>query len=178
MNQQFSGGPESARVTLARWLRPRGGPIVDGARLAVINTAGLIAAVLWVAVVTIVTRLIDRYVPVPIAFTGFIAALIAVMVGAVVWYRYGAAHGVAARAGGADPRPDVFGVIAAGPFIAVGVALLSFGLVGLFFAAITFSGSRFGDALRQLVFAALFLGVGAASVVVARASSGGSTGGA
>lgn len=160
-----------ARVV--RWLRPRGAPVFDGLRLAAINIVGLIVAVVWVAVISVVTRLADRIVPVPVLFTGFFAVLIALGVGAWMWFRYGAAHGDAARASGADPKPNVFGAVAASPFAALAAILVSFSVMGFFFAAITFSGSRFVDALRQLGFAALFLAVAAANVAIIRASSGG-----
>lgn len=173
MNSDFSGGPESVTARITRWLRPGGGSVSDGVRLAAINTAGLVVAVLWVALVSLVARLLDSVLPVPVLLAGLVAVLVAVAVGVVIWYQYGTAHGNAARSIGADPRADVFGAIGAVPFIVIAAALLSIALLGLFFATITFSGARLAEALRQLGFAVLFLGIAAGSLLTIRSASGG-----
>jgi hypothetical protein len=175
VDTRYTGGPEPAVDRIMRWLRPRGGMIVDGIRLAAINVIGLMIAILWVAAVSLVTRLLDRVIPVPVLFTGFFAVVVALVIGAWIWHRYGAAHGDAARASGTDPRPDVFAAIGASPFVAIAVVLLSFGIFGLFFAAITFSGARLTDSLRQLGFSVLFFAVAVTNLVIVRASSGGMT---
>ena len=63
------------------------------------------------------------------------------------------------------------GAIAALPFALVGLLLLSFGLVGLFFAMITFSLSRAGDGLQRILFAVIFIGLAVANIIIARAAT-------
>lgn len=173
MDRQYTGGPEPAGDRIMRWLRPRGGTILDGVRLAVINAFGLVVAIIWVAAVSLITRLVDRFVPIPVLFTGFFAVVVALAAAVFIWYRYGSGHGEAARMTGSDPNADVFAAISASPFIAAAVVIASFSIIGLFVAAITFSGSRFVDSLRQLGVSIFFLLVAAANLVIVRFATGG-----
>lgn len=72
---------------------------------------------------------------------------------------------------GKQTRPDVFGLIAALPFIAMALLLLASGVLSLFFAVITFSGDRSVDALFRILYGGLFTLAAAANMIIARAAS-------
>jgi hypothetical protein len=170
-SREFTGGPASLTDRATRWLTPRGSAVTDGLRLAAVNTAGLIAGLAIVALVSIITRLFSRVVDLPVLLTGFVTVVFLVSAGAWIWYRYSIAYGRAARSRGREARADVFGAIAAAPFAVLALLLLSFGFIGMFFAVITFSASRAGDAFRQLGFAVLFFAIATATIVITRAAS-------
>jgi hypothetical protein len=156
---------------LERWLAPRGGTVTDGARLAAINAVGLVVALLIVGVMSLLTRLLRHLLPLPFWFTGLVTLLILLALAVFIWFRFATAHGRAARASGRAVSPDLFGVIAAIPFVAVAVILTSSGLFGLFLSIITFSASRAGDAIQRLATALAFLLLAAGNVIIARAAS-------
>lgn len=167
MYSDFSGGPQGTRDQITQLIAPGGGTMTDGIRLAVLNGIGLVIALLVIGMVSLVTRMIGL----PHVVISFIAGAGIVAAAIFFWFRYADAHGKAARARQRGVRPDVFGAIAALPFALVGLLLLSFGLVGLFFAMVTFSLSRAGDGLQRLLFAVIFFGLAVANIVIARAAT-------
>jgi hypothetical protein len=169
--REFTGGPEEPVDRLTRILRPRGGTVADGLRLACINGVGLIVGFAALAIVAVITRLLQRIIDLPFVFSGFLTALVLLVVAVWIWYRYARAHGEAARARGREVRADVFGAVAASPFAGLAAFLACVGFFSLLLAMVTLSGTRALDALRQLGFALLFLGIALGNIVVARAAS-------
>jgi uncharacterized membrane protein len=171
MDDGRPGGPVPIWDQVAAWLAPRGTTIGDGARLAAINAVGLVVSLIIVTIVSLLTRALDNLLPIAFVITGplTIAALIAG--GLVVWYRYAVAHGRESRALGRAVRADVFAAVAAVPFAILAVILTAGGIFGLFVSVLTISGSRAVDALRQLLFAVLFLGLVVALIGVTRAAN-------
>ena len=167
MYSDFSGGPQGTRDQITQLIAPSGGTMTDGIRLAVINGIGLVLALLLIGMVSLITRLIGL----PHVVISFIVGAGIVAAAIFFWFRYAEAHGKRARALQRSVRPDVFGAIAALPFALVGLLLLSFGLVGLFFAMITFSVSRAGDGLQRILFAVIFIGLAVANIIIARAAT-------
>ncbi len=168
---RYTGGPPTTRDRINDWLAPRGGPVVDGIRLAAINTVGLVLALAIVGIVSLLTRLLDAILPLPFIFTGFVTIMLLVVAALWFWYRYAEAYARAVRVRARSVRPDVYGAIAALPFVLLALVLVSVGLFSLFLAVITFSLSRAIDAFQQIIFAALFVGLALANVIVARAAS-------
>jgi hypothetical protein len=167
MYSDFPGGPQGTRDQITQLISPSGGTMTDGIRLAVINGVGLVLALLLIGMVSLITRLIGL----PHVVISFIVGSGIVAAAIFFWFRYAEAHGKRARALQRSVRPDVFGAIAALPFALVGLLLLSFGLVGLFFAMITFSLSRAGDGLQRILFAVIFIGLAVANIIIARAAT-------
>ncbi|HEX5165964.1 MAG TPA: hypothetical protein VFV93_11255 [Thermomicrobiales bacterium] len=152
---------------LLQLIRPRGGTVSDGIRLAAINGFGLIVSALLIGFISLILRWLDF----PVLLIGFGLVVILVAAAVVFWFRYASAHGKAARTSQRNVRPDVFGAIAAIPFALVGLFLVANGLFGLFLAMVTFSLSRAGDGLERLLFAVIFLGLAATNIIIARAAS-------
>jgi hypothetical protein len=152
---------------LLQLIRPRGGTVSDGIRLAALNGFGLIVSALLIGFISLILRWFD--LPALLIDFGLIVILVAAAV--VFWFRYASAHGKAARALQRHVRPDVFGAIAAIPFALVGLLLASSGLFSLFLAMVTFSLSRAGGGLQRLLFAVIFLGLAATNIIIARAAS-------
>jgi hypothetical protein len=167
MYSEYSGGPQGSRGQVVQLVAPRGGTVTDGLRLAVMNGIGLVAASLFIGLIALVVRALDW----PVILIGFGVGVVFVAVAVFFWFRYAEAHGRAARAKQRSVRPDIYGAVAALPFAIVGLLLLSWGLFGLLFAMFTFSMSRAGDALQQLLFAVIFFGLAATNVIIARAAS-------
>lgn len=155
------------------WFRPTGSTVVDGLRLAAINTVFLIALLIVVSVGSLLLRLASWALPIPVIFPAFIVVIACLAFGAFGWHRYAAAHGRQAMARGKQTRPDIFGVLAALPFIAMALLLVSSGILSLFFAVITFSGGRTFDALTRMLYGVIFAAAAAANLIVARAASDG-----
>lgn len=153
------------------WLRPTGSTLVDGLRLAIINTLFLVGLLIIVSVGSLALRLAAWVLPFPVIFPAFVLVIACLVFGALVWQRYAAAHGREAMARGRQPRPDVFGALGALPFIAMALLLLSSGILSLFFAVITFSGGRSVDALLRILYGGIFGIAAAANLIIARAAS-------
>jgi hypothetical protein len=152
---------------LLQLIRPRGGTVSDGIRLAALNGFGLIVSALLIGFISLILRWFD--LPALLIDFGLIVILVAAAV--VFWFRYASAHGKAARALQRHVRTDVFGAISAIPFALVGLLLASSGLFSLFLAMVTFSLSRAGGGLQRLLFAVIFLGLAATNIIIARAAS-------
>jgi hypothetical protein len=165
--QRFNGGPQPIYQRVRSILRPHGGTMTDGLRLAAINVLAIVVGLIVVGI----SRVLDWLLPLPFLFTAFAITLALLVVGVVFWYRYATAHGRVARALGREVRPDVFGAIASMPFVVVSIFLLGTGAIELLFALISFSASRAGEAFVHLGWGMLFLGLTVVVVVVARAAS-------
>ena len=118
---------------------------MDGIRLAAINTVFLVALLVLTSVGSLILRVASWVLPIPVIFPAFIVVIAVVVFGLIVWQRSAAAHRDAVLARGGQTRPDVFGLIAALPFIGIALLLVSSGILSLFFAVITFSGGRSVD---------------------------------
>jgi hypothetical protein len=153
------------------WFRPTGSTVVDGLRLAAINTAFLIALLIVASIGSLFLRIMSWVVPIPVIFPAFLAIGAFAVFGLIVWQRFAAAHGAASKARGKQTRPDVFGAIGALPFIGMALLLLSSGILTLFFAVITFSGGRSVDALFRILYGVIFALAAAANLIFARAAS-------
>jgi hypothetical protein len=153
------------------WLRPTGSTFMDGLRLAAINTCFVVFLLIVVSIGSLILRLASWVLPIPVLVPAFLIVVAFVVFGLVVWQRYAAAHGEAAMVRGKQTRPDVFGLVAALPFIAMALLLLSSGVLSLFFAVITFSGERSIDALFRILYGGVFTLVAAANMIIARAAS-------
>lgn len=168
----YTGGPETFSRQVWGILAPRGGATADGARLAAINTAGIVGALVLLALASFVNRLINLIVGVPFVVTGFILVIVLTGLAGLIWYRYAGLHARVARQSSGRVRPDVFGGVAGLPFTAIAFFLIVTALLQLLFAIISFSGDRLIDALRQAGLALFFFALAAANIVVARAASG------
>lgn len=153
------------------WFRPTGSTMVDGLRLAAINTAFLIALVLVVSIGSLIMRIVNWVLPIPALFPAFVVVILAVVAGVIFWHRYADAHLEQALARGKQTKPDIYGALAALPFIGMALLLISSGILGLFFAVITFSGDRSFDSLMRMLYGVFFAGAAAANLIVARAAS-------
>lgn len=171
MNFNFDEFQRPDGQGVLEWFRPTGSTVVDGLRLAAINTAFLVALLVVVSVGSLFLRVVSWVLPVPVVFPAFLAIIAFVVFGFIVWQRYAAAHGAAAAARGRQTRPDVFGAIGAIPFIGMALLLLSSGILTLFFAVITFSGGRSVDALIRILYGGIFALAAAANLIFARSAS-------
>lgn len=145
--------------------------MVDGLRLAAINTAFLVALLVMVAIGSLLLRIVSWVLPVPVIVPAFLVIIAMAIFGLIVWHRYAKAHQRAALARGRQTRPDVFGGLAALPFIGIALLLVSSGILSLFFAVITFSGGRSVDALVRIMYGGIFALAAAANLLAARAAS-------
>ncbi|MEZ4568994.1 MAG: hypothetical protein R2849_01405 [Thermomicrobiales bacterium] len=159
---------QSLLTTVRRWLRPTGGAVVDGARLAVVNGIVLLAALILSFVLVLLIRLIRIVIPVPAASPGVIVLVLSVVFGLVVWYRYARSHRRLAQAAGKRVNPDRFGIIAGLPFALLALMLLGSGLFGLAISTIGLNVGGMGAALGRIVFSILFGLMAVASVAIAR----------
>lgn len=164
----YTGGPESFSQQVWRILAPRGGATADGARLAALNAVGVFAALVLLALASLVNRLINVLVPLPFVITALVLVAGMIGVAGLVWYRYALLHARAARQTNGNVRPDVFGGVAGLPFTAIAFFLLVTALLQLLFAIISFSGDRLIDALRQGGVSVLFFALAAANIAIAR----------
>ena len=162
---EFGGAPPSSRgAALLEWLRPRGGTLTDGIRLAVINLALIVAA----ALLFFLLRALQHFFDLPFIVSGFVAALALIAVAAWFWHRYATAHGAAARQRSRDRRADLFAGIGALPFIFVGVLQTFNGAVRLLFAMVTFSAHRALGALETMAVGVGFFALTVGLIVIAR----------
>lgn len=153
------------------WFRPTGSTTMDGIRLAIINTVFLVVLLIVLSIGSLILRIVSWALPIPVLFPAFLAVIAFAAFGLIVWQRYAAAHGEAAMLKGKQTRPDVFGALAALPFIAMALLLVSSGILSLFFAVITFSGGRSVDALFRILYGGIFVLAAAANLIIARAAS-------
>lgn len=167
----YSGGPEPIPQQIWRMLAPRGRASTDGARLAAINAAGIIAALILLALASLVNRLINLVIGIPFVLTAALLVVALLVLAAIVWHRYARLHVRATRLAGSPLRPDVFGGVAGLPFTAIAFFLLVTAVLQILFAIISFSGERMIDALRQAGVSVLFFALAAANIVIARAAS-------
>lgn len=145
--------------------------MTDGARLAAINTVGIVVGLAAVTLLSLLARALDWLLPIPVLAVSLIALLVLVAFGMFISYRYASEYGKAARLRSRDVRPDIFGAVGAIPFAAIAIILLVFGLFGLFFAVITVSGERALDALQRMGFGIVFLLLAGGTIVASRAAS-------
>lgn len=166
--QRYTGAPASTGERLRAWLTPSGGPVLDGARLAAINTAMLLGALMLLGITAILDRLAGWLMPLPLLLPG--VGVVLLLAGVSLWvdWRFAHAYARAARLRGARVKPDIFGGVAALPFLALALLLLGTGTLGLFLALVTFSGARLAEAASQLGYGALFAALAAGVVFVAR----------
>lgn len=155
-------------ATVRRWLEPTGGPVVDGFRLAVVNGVFLAIALLMAALVAVLLVVVRWVLPVPDIYPGIVVLGVSIALGAVVWYRYANTHVKIASQHGRQLQPELFGSVAASPFIGVALLLLSSGLFSLFLSMISLNMDRAGDAAMRILFAVLFGLLAVACVTVAR----------
>jgi len=153
------------------WLQPRGGPLADGLRLAILNSGFLLAALLVLGMLALASRAIGWLFPFPTLFPALFMLGATALVAVFVWFRFGRAYRDAARQRGLGTQADIFGAIAAAPFVAFGLVLLASGLLGVFAAAITLSPGRAWDAFTRIGYGILFGVIALASVVVARVAA-------
>lgn len=153
------------------WLQPRGGPLGDGLRLAIVNSFFLLSALLVLGLLALASRVADWLFPAPTVFPALFMLIATALVASLVWFRFGRAYRNAARQRGLGTQADVFGAIAAAPFVAFGLVLVASGLLGVFAAAITLSPGRAWDAFTRIGYGILFGVIALASVVVARISA-------
>jgi hypothetical protein len=153
------------------WFRPTGSTFMDGLRLAIINTGFVVFLLIAVSIGSLLLRLASWVLPIPVLVPALFIVVAFAVFGLIVWQRYAAAHGEAAMLRGKQTRPDVFGLVAALPFIAMALLLLSSGILSLFFAVITFSGGRSVDALFRILYGGIFTLAAAANMIIARAAS-------
>ena len=171
MNFNFDEFQRPEGEGFLEWFRPTGSTVVDGLRLAAINTTFLVALLLVASIGSLFLRIVSWVLPIPAIFPAFLVLIAFAIFGLIVWQRYAAAHGEAVLRRGKQPRPDVFGAIAATPFIGMALLLLSSGILSLFFAVITFSGGRSVDAIFRILYGGIFVLAAAANLIVARAAS-------
>jgi len=154
--------------TIRSWLSPTGRVLIDGVRLAVINSIFLFGSIAFAFVAALLVRLVRIFLPVPAVNPGLLILVLSVIFGLIVWYRYASRHRDLAQATGRSVNPDRFGAIAGAPFALLGLLLLASGLFGL---AISVAGPNFGGvgaAVGRLIFAVLFGLLAVGSVGVAR----------
>jgi hypothetical protein len=161
---EFKGAPQARHKAVIEWLRPRGGTVTDGVRLAVINAVGLVAA----ALLFFVLRLIGHFTSLPLVFSVFFVALALIAVGVWFWHRYAGAHGAAARQRGRTARTDLFAGIGALPFIFVAVLEIFNGVLRLLLALVTFSAHRALTAIETVGIGSVFFGLTIALILIAR----------
>lgn len=165
---QYTGGPTSSTERVRVWLTPTGGTVFDGLRLAVINAGVLIAGFVLLGFLSLLDRLADWLLPVSLLFPAFFVLLIVAAAGLWVSHRYAEMHAQATRARAVAVKPDLFAIIGALPYVVLAVMLLGSGMLSLFLAMVTFSGSRFVDALGQIGYGALFTALSAGVIYVVR----------
>ena len=170
-SQQFTGAPVSFIERVRAWLLPTGGAIVDGVRLAAINLAVLIGAFVLLGLMTFIDRAAGWLIPLPLLLPGFFVVLLTAAACLWVDWRYAEAHERATLVRGLIVQPDRFGVVAAAPFIVLAVMLVGTGMLGMAWAVVTLSGSRFVDAIGQIGYGTLFAALSLAVVFVARAAT-------
>jgi hypothetical protein len=170
-SQRYTGAPVSITGRVRAWLTPSGAPVMDGLRLATINVVVLLAALILLGLMTIIDRTAGWLLPLPLLLSGFFIVMLMAAVGLWIAWRYSEAHGEASRAGSKQIKPDVFGVVAALPFIVLALMLLGSGMLGIFSALVTLSGSRFSEAIGQVGYGALFAALSAGIVFVARVAT-------
>lgn len=163
----FRQAPAPMRGVLG-WLQPRGGPLADGLRLALINSVCLLLALLALGILALASRVAGWLFPVPRLFPAIFLIGGCILLGAVVWYRFGRAYRNAARMRNLGTQADVYGAVAAAPFIVFGLVLVASGLLGVFAAAITLSPGGVWNAFTRIGYGLLFGVIAIASVVVAR----------
>lgn len=162
---------KSAIATVRGWLRPTGGTLTDGLRLAVANGLFLVTALILSFVLAIVFRIVRLVVAVPSVNPGLVVLGLSILFGAIVWYRYGATHRNLAQATGRATNPDHFGLIAGAPFALLALLLLGSGLFGLLVSAAGLSLGGATGAAGRIVYAVLFGLLAVGSVVTARISA-------
>lgn len=153
------------------WLQPRGGPLADGMRLALINGVCLLLALVVLGLLALASRLAGWLFPAPSVFPAIFLIVLSVVLASLVWFRFGRAYRNAARARNLATQADVFGAIAAAPFIVFGLFLVASGLLGVFAAAITLSPGDVWNAFTRIGYGLLFGVIAIASVVVARVAA-------
>jgi hypothetical protein len=157
-------GPADDR--LSSWLRPSGSTVFDGVRLAAINVAFLIVLLLSVSLIALILRAIG----VPGWVSSVTLVLLAIgglaIFGAIVWTRYAESHHRLVQSRGRESRGDIFGAIAALPFVGLAFLLLASGVLSLFFSILTFDGGRTLDSLMRVLYGLLF-GAAAAGTLIA-----------
>jgi hypothetical protein len=163
----FRHGPAPIRGVLG-WLQPRGGPLADGLRLALVNGVCLVLVLLGLGFLALVSRVAGWLYPFPRLFPALVLVGVTAVLAAVVWYRFGRAYRNAARMRNLGTQADVFGAVAAVPFIVFGLVLVASGLLGVFAAAITLSPGAIWSAFTRIGYGLLFGVIAIASVVVAR----------
>jgi hypothetical protein len=163
----FRQGPAPMRGVLG-WLQPRGGPLADGLRLALINAVCLVLVLLGLGFLALVSRVAGWLYPFPRIFPAIVLIAVSAVLASVVWYRFGRAYQRAARMRNLGAQADVFGAVAAVPFIVFGLVLVASGLLGIFAAAITLSPGAVWSAFTRIGYGLLFGVIAIASVVVAR----------
>ena len=167
----YTGSPEPIQDQVWRLLSPRGGAVTDGLRLAAINTVCIIAALILLAVASLVNRLINVMIPLPFLVTAVLLVIVLTAVGVVIWYRYAGLYVRVARGSGRAVKPDVLGGVAGLPFAAIALFMLAAALLQILLGIISFSSDRLIDALRQAGFSGFFFALCAANIAVARAAS-------
>lgn len=157
---------------MRRLLTPSGSTHLDGARLAVLNGATLLAALVVAGLVSILWRVADWVLPLPVAPAGLLIILFAALLGVIIWHRYGAAHRSAATRRMNSPNPERFGLVGAIPYAFMALVLGSSGLLRLFLALVSFDGSGVFSALERLLYASGFVGLVALSALIAAYGAG------
>jgi hypothetical protein len=166
--QRFDGAPVSLIERVRRWLTPVGGRVADGLRLATINVVLLVGGLAAIGFVAFLNHAAGWIIPGSLLFSGFFLVLLLAAGCLAVSWRYAAAHERAARRISRDPDADIFGAVAALPFIVMAVALVGSGLLGTFFSIVTLDSGRFVDAIGRIGYGGLFTALSLGIIIVAR----------
>lgn len=169
IHQQFR---QNWKPTIERLLAPTGATYLDGARLAVLNTATLVAALIVAGIVSILWRIADWVLPLPVAPAGLLIILFAGLFGVLVWHRYGNAHRRVASRRMSVPNPERFGLVGSAPYAFMAIILGSSGLLRLVLAAVSFDAGGALNAFERLLYAAGFVILVALSALVAANGAG------
>ncbi len=154
-----------------RWLHPRGGGILDGIRLAVLNAILIGALLIAGIIIGTLADILRLLLPIPGPLPGAVVLIVGIAIGAFIWYRFGIQHGDRAIGSGRPPDPSLVGVIGAVPMLMVAGFMAIASLIRLFVSLVTLSGSGVGEGLIQLGAAALMVIAGVIVVVAVRAGS-------
>jgi hypothetical protein len=171
MQSEFHFNREESIITMTRrWLRPTGGSVSDGLRLAVANGLFIVVALIFSFLLAVVVRVLRFVFPLPSVNPGLVVLGLSILFAAIVWYRYGSTHRNLAQASGRMTNPDQFGLIAGLPFALLALLLLGSGLFGLLVSVAGLSIGGATGAAGRLLYAVLFGLLAVGSVVTARVS--------
>lgn len=154
-----------------RWLQPRGGGILDGIRLAVLNALLLGIVLIGGIIIGIMVDLLRHLLPIPGPVPAAVVIVVGIAIGAFIWYRFGMEHEDQAVASGRPADPTLVGVIGALPMLMLAGFMAIASLIRLFVALVTLSGKGVSGSLVQLGTATMLVIAGVIVVAAVRAGS-------